>query len=601
MMLSKAPRATKYFKSKAKHVNLGGNTHIVRYYSKYNWKKFNEGSCDIEGVLQSGKEAFPDIFNEPTVEFTALKNSVQKKEELKLMLKGFGHYKGYSGTSIGDLILYESYRRSLQITGALIPLLVKTPPKNLEFGCFVRDFHSKHIVPAIPEINMVSERKKYLDWVSKMLHDPWTEQHHPQIHKHYHKLKAELIKRREGGVIDASDLGIGELAVIRVADELLKKEMDERIYTVSETIIESLLKQCKYEALPLVSAIQANTFIGVPEKEPTHYPDRFTVLMAGGPGSGKSITTESFALQLQQQTGYALDELALLTVDRKRTIYYEDECVKAAPKRYIGALTHTEAVVTYNMSGEFLTRRMDQNKKVPNVFKEMCNIWPKWLDIGLKKDGTYLITVSTRKPENAVDGVIQRGISNNDFITPPEYVLNSYRSVSERFPVVIQENQSKKVIISVVNNEMAIEKKFSRKEEQETDTEDNKPAVVVDCETNTIYVINLPQYMDFLNQSQLNSKATSVQELYENADISITAGIARAIDPVKFGAAKIAFVCQDLGSTAINNLEKNIVATVQDGVFSVLDEEEFAALKSSAPEHFEVLERSISQCSLGLK
>ncbi|WP_454781761.1 hypothetical protein [Legionella sp. WA2022007384] len=603
MMLSKlAPSATKYFKSKAKKtINLGGNTHVVRYYSQHNWKKYNEGSCDIEGVLQSGKEAFPDIFKDKTVEFTAVKNSIQKAEELKLMLRSFGHYKGHSGTSMGDLILYESERRSLQITGALIPLLVKTPPQNLEFGRFVRDFHSKHIVPVIPQINMASERVKYLDWVYKMLHDAGTEQQHPQIHKHYRNLKAELIKRRKEGIIDASDLGISELAIIRVADELLKKEVDEQIYTVSESVIELLLKQCKYEALPLVSAIQANTFIGVPEKAPTHYPDRFTVLMAGGPGSGKSITTEGFAVQLQQQTGYALDELALLTVDRKRTIFYADECVQAAHKKYIGALTHTEAVVTYNMSGEFLTRRMDKNKKVPNVFKEMCNIWPKWLDIGLKKDGTYLITVSTRKPENAVDGVIQRGMANNDFITPPEYVLNSYRSVSERFPLVVQENQSKKVIISVVNNEMAIEKKFNRKQDQESDSEDNKPAVVVDCETNTIYVINLPQYMDFINQSQLNCKATSAQELYENADISIAAGIARVIDPTKFGSAKIAFVRQDIGSTSINNLEKNIVATVQDGVLSVPDEEEFAALKSSAPEHFEELESLIYQCPLIIK
>lgn len=601
-MLSKVTSASKHLKSTVKKaINLGGNTQVVRFYSHKSWKKFNEGSCDIEGVLQSGKEAFPDIFTDATVEFTALKNSIHKKEELKLMLRSFGRFQGYIGASIGDLILYESHRRSLQITGALIPLLVKTPPKNIEFGCFVRDFHSKHIIPAIPEINMVSERQKYLDWVYRELHDAGLQQQHPQLHKHFHKLKAELLKRREDGIIDASDFGISELAMIRVADELLKKEVDERIYTVSESVIEFLLKQGKYEALPLLSAVHANTFIGVPENAPTSYPDRFTVLMAGGPGSGKSITTESFALQLQQQTGYSLDELALLTVDRKRTIYYEDECVKGAHKKHIGTLTHAEAVVTYNMSGEFLTRRMDQNKKVPNVFKEMCNVWPKWLDIGLKKDGTYLITVSTRKPEKAVDGVIQRGIANNDFITPPEYVLNSYRSVSERFPSVIQENRSKKVIISVVNNELAIERKFSRQQDQESDLEDNKPAVVVDCETNTIYVISLPQYMDFINQSQLNTKATSAQELFDNADISIGAGTARVIDPTKFKSVKIVFVRQDISSTAINNLEKNGVASVEDGVLSVSDEEGFEELKSNAPEHFEALERETHQSVLRVK
>ncbi|MCE0724401.1 hypothetical protein [Legionella resiliens] len=579
-------------------ISLGGNTRIVRFYSQYNWKEFNAGSCDIESVLESGKGSFPEVFRDSSVEFTALKNSVQKKDELSLKVKGFGRHKGQNGQSVGDLILFETPRRSLQITGALIPLLLKTPPKNNDFGVFVRDFHKQHILPMIPQISMLTQREKYFDWVYKTLHDTSTQVQHPQVHKHFNKFKTELRQRREKGIIDVSDATLSELAMVHVSDELLKSEVDARIYALSERVIETLIKQAKYESLPLVSAIEANTFIGVPEV-PKSYPDRFTVLMAGGPGSGKSITTESFALQLQRQTGYSLDELALLTVDRKRTIFYDDECVKGAHRKHIGTLTHDEAVVTYNMSGEFLTRRMDKHKRVPNVFKEMCNVWPKWVDIGLEKNGTYLITVSTRKPEKAVDGVIQRGISNNDFITPPKYVLNSYRSVSERFPFVIQENQSKKVIISVVNNELAIEKKFSKGKGQELEqAEDNKPAVVVDCETNTIYVINLLQYVDFINQSQLNSNATSADELFEGADISIETSMTRVIDPSKFGSAKIAFVRQGITSTSITSLEKNVVATVQDGTLDIQNEEDFEKLKSDTPEHFEVLESLTSHHSL---
>ncbi|KTC93927.1 hypothetical protein [Legionella cincinnatiensis] len=581
----------------SRNLYLGGNTKIVRFYSDYNWKKFNESSCSIESVLLSGKKSFPDIFQDNTVEFTAVKNSVQKQEELTQMMKGFGRYQGHNGASIGNLMVFETERRSLQITGALIPLLVKTPPKNNDFGQFVREFHAQHVIPALPVLNMLMQREKYFNWVSSIVSNSATREEHPLIHHYFNQAKAELLKRREKEVITLSDSELTELAVRRVADALLKQEVDTTLFTITEDKIESLIGKGKLEALPLVSAIDANTFIGSPEKPLKNYPDRFTVLMAGGPGSGKSITTESFALQLQQQTGYALDELALLTVDRKRTIYYDDDCVKGTHKKHIGTLTHEEAVVTYNMSGEFLSRRMDQNKKVPNVFKEMCNIWPTWLDIGLKKDGTYLITVSTRKPEKAVEGVIKRGIENNDFVTPPEYVLNSYRSVSERFPQVIQENQSKKVIISVVNNELAIEKKFNKEQNQEQAFEDNKPAVVVDCETNTIYIVNLLQYIDFINQSQLNSKATNIQELYENADLSVTASIKRVIDTNKFGSAKIAFVRPDIKSTAINDLEKNIVAVVQESELNVLDKEHFEELCSTAPEHFEALDTLASKNS----
>lgn len=573
-------------------LNLGGNHKIVRFYSRCNWNDFNKGSCSLEQVLLSNKESFPDIFQDDSVQFTVLENSVQKKEELIAITKGLGSYKGHEGASISNLIVFETHRRSLQITGALIPLLVKTPPKNNDFGQFIRDIQSQYIAPELPDTCMTSQRKVYFDWVYSIVNDRNTTEH-PQIHKYFKSFQEELLKRREKKIISYSDSDLNELAIRRVADELLKQEMDGKLYTIIEDKIEALVNTGKIESLPLVSATEANLFIHAPEKRITSYPDRFTVLMAGGPGSGKSITTESLAMQLEQQTGYALDELALLTVDRKRTIYYGDECVKNAHKKHIGTLTHDEAVITYNMSGEFLSRRMDENKKVPNVFKEMCNIWPSWLGIGLKKDGTYLITVSTRKPENAVDGVIKRGIENNDFVTPPEYVLNSYRSVSERFPLVIEENKSKKVIMSVVNNELAIEKRFSKEPEQKL--EDNKPAVVVDCETNTIYIIDLLQYVDFLNHSQINSKATHVQELYENADLSIASSIKRVIDSSKFGSAKIAFVRQDISSTAIDNLEKNIVAVVQDEVLEVLDEKQFDELHSNAPEHFEVLDTLTSQ------
>ncbi|KTD10989.1 coiled-coil protein [Legionella gratiana] len=582
------------FAKLSRNLYLGANTSIVRFYSDYNWKKFNESSCSIETVLLSGRKSFPDIFQDDSVEFTALKNSVQKKEELTQMLKGFGRYNGHEGSSIGNLMVFETERRSLQLTGALIPLLVKTPPKNNDFGQFVREFHAQHIVPELPVLNMLMQRAKYFDWVHSIVTNSDTKAEHPQIHHFFNQTKAELIKRREKETITLSDSELMELAVRRVADALLKQEMDKQLFAITEHKIESLIDTGKLESLPLVSAIAANTFIGAPEPL-TSYPERFTVLMAGGPGSGKSISTESFALQLKKQTGYALDELALLTVDRKRTIYYDDECVKGTHKKHIGTLTHDEAVVTYNMSGEFLLLRMNQNKKVPNVFKEMCNIWPSWLDIGLKKDGTYLITVSTRKPEKAVEGVIKRGIENNDFVTPPEYVLSSYRSVSERFPLVIQENQSKKVIISVINNELAIEKKFSKEQDKEQEFEENKPAVVVDCETNTIYIVNLLQYVDFINQSQLNSKATNLQELYQNADLSILSSIKRVIDPSKFGSAKIAFVRPDVTSTAINNLEKNIVAVVQEGTLDVLDEKHFKDLHLTAPEHFEVLDTLTSK------
>lgn len=66
------------------------------------------------------------------------------------MLKAFGRYKGHDGSSIGNLMVFETERRSLQVTGALIPLLVKTPLKimilvNLyvTFMCNI----SSHIFP----------------------------------------------------------------------------------------------------------------------------------------------------------------------------------------------------------------------------------------------------------------------------------------------------------------------------------------------------------------------------------------------------------------------------------------------------------------------
>lgn len=579
-------------------MNLGGNVKLVRFSSTsshYNWKQFNDSTCSMEQVLLQGKQAFPDVFQSDSVEFTALQHSATPREELLLMMQGMGRYQGIDGKSIGDLIVFDQQRRSLQITGALIPLLMRTPPKNIDFGRFVREFHTRRIIPELSDISTEMQRKKYFDWVYSTVMDSSKKSEHPRIHQYFDEVKAELLSRQKKGVISLPDADLSDLAVKRVADALLKQEMDQSLHAITERIIESCLASREYESLPLVSPVEAQTFIEAPQLGArTSYPDRFTVLMAGGPGSGKSITTESFALQLAQSTGYSLDELSLLTVDRKRTIYYDDDCVKGTPRKNIGTLTHDEAVITYNLSGHFLSHRMEHNKPVPNVFKEMCNIWPSWLDIGLKKDGTYLISISTREPHKAVEGVIQRGMESDDFVTPPEYVLSSYRSVSERFPQVIAENESKKIILSVVNNELAIERKFSKKEAAEKEV-NNNPAVVVDCETNTIYVIDLPQYADFINHSQLNPKAAHEGELYEGADLSIHSSIARVIDPSKFGSAKIAFVRQDISSKSVKTLEQNVVAVVQNNTLEVLEQEHFNELCSNAPRHFEALNALTSE------
>ena len=359
-----------------------------------------------------------------------------------------------------------------------------------------------------------------------------------------------------------------------------------------ETKIESLVDQGELESLCLVSPIEAQTFLDTPEKAKPRYPQRFTTLLAGGPGSGKSISAETFALQLKALFGLGLEDMAILNVDRMRTIFYKDECVLDAAKKDIGTLTHDEAVTIFNMAGKFMSFRIAQGKKVPHCLQEMCNIWPDWINLALKAGGQFIITISTRDPDKAVEGVIARGMEQNEFITPSDYVLWCYKSVSERFPAVIQECQSKKMTLVIINNEQAIERKFSPLPQQ--GPIDSKPAAVVDCESNTIYIINFKQYLDFLNQSQINRSALSSKEVYQGADISISSSITRAIDPHRFGSTKMVFVRPDVESTSISNLEKNVVATVQNNQLEIVDARHFEALKLQAPEHFEALEDQTS-------
>lgn len=58
----------------------------------------------------------------------------------------------------------------------------------------------------------------------------------------FNQAKAELLKRREKEIITLSDPEITELAVRRVADALLKQELDTTLSTIAENKIELLIE-----------------------------------------------------------------------------------------------------------------------------------------------------------------------------------------------------------------------------------------------------------------------------------------------------------------------------------------------------------------------
>jgi len=573
-------------------VNFGRNTSVVHLSTTSPWIQHTGSAVNIEGVLQHGKKHYPELFKTPSIDMTALHYAVQPHNDLKLMMECFGCFKGLSGSAVINLIIYPIARRSLQMTGAMTSLMLRTPPKNSDFGDFVRDLHQKHVMPVLPEIDMASKRAQYLNFMRNILHDESARVQFPLIFTQFDRYMAEGIARRTQGFIQLSDAELKEVAIMLIADKQLQKETDKILHGLVETRIESLVDRGECESLVLVSPIRAETFLGLQEKAKISYPHRLTALLAGGPGSGKSISAETFALQLKKLIGIGLEDMAVLNVDRMRTIFYEEECVKEAEKKNVGTLTHDEAVMSFNMTHEFTLLRIAQEKKIPHCLQEMCGVWPEWINLALEGDGQFIVTISTRIPEKAVEGVIARGIEQNEVITPPEYVLWSYKSVSERFPFVVQESQSKKMSLVVINNELAIEKKFNPSNVHEPI--DRKPSVVVDCETNTVYIINLQQYLEFLDHSQINVRAVSAEEIYKGGDISMQSSMARAIDPKRFGSAKIAFVRPDVDSTAISNLAKNVVATVQDNQLVVLEAEQFEVLKQGAPEHFEALEDQTS-------
>jgi len=566
-------------------INFGANTRL--FLSQFAGKHSDTPPITTSDVILKGKEAYPDLFNHPDVNMTILehRDPAQSQEELKLLVQGFAK-NGTQGVHTRDLILHTPERVALQVTAAVAPLFTKTPVDKKGYNEFIRNISEKVIEDNqnLMRQNLANARLAYTDFVRKAVRDG------SSAHVAQAVMNAEqtLTQRQQEGLIDLSPGARTDLSINHVATTLLKNELQTKLIPAVEQKIDEMIETRACEALPLVGAEDAQTIYDLEEEKKI----RLSILMAGGYGAGKSITAEAIAQSLKTDLGLSIEEMARLSIDYSRWIFMKDPFLNHAKPEHFGTLTHDEAALTYYLSRSIVSRRAIDKKPVPHIFHEAGHIDSGWIRAALENEGNYLINISTRDVGNVVEGTIARGIDNKDRIPPSKLVLKSHQSVSEQFPKIIKDNRSTNMIISITNNENEIQRKFNP-ETATSPQSSNNPAVVVNCRTNSLYIVNLIEYIDFLDQKEINIDAKNKSEIFPEGSTSLEKSIKRVLDPEHFGRTTISFVDPSIQSASVNDLRENVVAEIKEGQLTIINPDVYEKMKSKSPEHFKSIEEAL--------
>jgi len=566
-------------------IDFGANTRL--FLSQFSWKQSDTPPITTSDVILKGKESYPDVFNHPDVNMTVLehRDPAQSQEELKLLVKGFAK-NGTQGVPARDLILHTLERLTLQVTAAVTPLFVKTPVNKKEYNEVIRRISEMVIEDNqnLMQQNLANARLAYAEFVRKAVREGSS----AHVVQAFMSAEQTLTQRQQEGRIDLSPDARKDLSIDHVATTLLKDDLKTKLIPAVKEKIDEMVETRVYEALPLVGAEDAQTIYDLEEEKK----NRLSILMAGGYGAGKSITAEAIAQALKSDLGLSIEDMARLSIDYSRWVYMNEPFMNHAKPEHYGTLTHEEAALTYYLSRSIVSRRAIDKKPVPHVFHEAGHIDSGWIRAALENEGNYLINISTRDVGNAVEGTIARGVDNKDRIPPSKLVLKSHKSVSEQFPKIIKDNGSTNMIISITNNEEEIQRKFNP-ETATSPQSSNNPAVVVNCRTNSLYIISLIEYIDFLAQKEINIEAKNKTELFPKGSTSIEKNIKRVLDPTHFGRTTINFVDPSIESASVNNLREHVVAEIKDGNLTIINPEVYAKMKSESPEHFTSIEEAL--------
>lgn len=233
---------------------------------------------------------------------------------------------------------------------------------------------------------------------------------------------------------------------------------------------------------------------------------RRTIMVAGGPASGKGIlTSKLFDKALRGELPRA--HFASIEPDRLAAALntgYED----IAPM-YHATILQEESSMIAEGSRDHILSMVRTEGKAPHTFVEMLVPYPDKVDLGTAGGGQFRVYIASADPVAALNGSFRRFREIHRH-TPVEYVLGGQKKVSVHLPNMINDKQitGKNIFIEIFNTTMAEDGSLPEKG-------DSPIAMINLLESKTI-ISNLPLMYEFIKKEEINPHATNTAMIFFN-------------------------------------------------------------------------------------
>lgn len=242
-----------------------------------------------------------------------------------------------------------------------------------------------------------------------------------------------------------------------------------------------------------VSDFYKNYFKKYPQKKISINPKKQpqTIMLAGGPASGKSTYTRVLKAKLQHNGISWKDIVKINTDDYKELLYLEQNI-------FSSQLVQPEAQMLSHYRLKELVGNLQKAKKIQYLFWDQVLIDPRRIEWGLLNNGAVNIYIISSDTVKALTRSLKRGHDSGRF-EPTEMILDFHKQVASELPGVITKFAGKKLYLTLLDNNG---QKYNTKKVFEV-YNPNKYAIIFDRH----------KFQDFITKMRINNKAKSEEEL----------------------------------------------------------------------------------------
>ncbi|STX55609.1 coiled-coil protein [Legionella beliardensis] len=330
-------------------------------------------------------------------------------------------------------------------------------------------------------------------------------------------------------------------------DDLLRESIRSQAY---DHVIDIVSEQIEHQRLAPLEIIpeqdRQQIMLLLPQFSANQ---RLMQVMAGGPASGKSVTTKQFMAHIKQEYGLSLSDFSFISTDRFRLLLLNDESLgKDIVLR--GLHTQDEARLMTEQAIQIIGKKVGLIKYAPNVFMETVNPVEEEILIGTSLGSKLRISVTAYPPEKAVEGNYKRYQERHERLPPVAAVLGGQKLVSSEAPKMLSKYQGKDIVMTLYNTYALIHDQ----------NEKNAFIGAFHCREDLIILRDINEVLNFVKKSHLNPYAEGPESMYLNSEkLNNSALIAEFF--AQYKDKEIIFVDPKANDVDYDNLTKNTYAT----------------------------------------